>query len=131
MSTKLRKLLNYLLLISILGLVAVACAPTSEDVASSTDDTEEVSVAVSEGDVVITGDIPLAARVVEKNAITIGTRDELFDDDSIHDRLASRELMEKFRSAGIETGGPKPQATKDVQAFANTFDKVITRLLKA
>lgn len=82
------------------------------------------------GNVVITGDIPLAARVVEKEGIAIGTRGELYDDDSVHDRLASRNLMEQFRSAGVETSGPKPLSKKDVQTFANVLDRVLTRLLK-
>lgn len=79
------------------------------------------------GDIVITGDIPLAARVVEKSGVAIGTRGELFDDDSVHDRLASRNLMEQFRAAGVDTRGPKPLDTKDVQAFANQLDRILTR----
>lgn len=82
------------------------------------------------GDVVITGDIPLAARVVEKSGIAIGTRGELFDDSSVHGRLATRNLMEQFRSAGVETSGPKPLSQKDVQAFANLLDRTLTRFLK-
>ena len=85
---------------------------------------------MKEGDIVVTGDIPLAARVVEKSGIAIGTRGELFDDASVHGRLASRNLMEQFRSAGIETGGPKPLSQKDVQTFANLLDKTLTRALR-
>jgi uncharacterized protein YaiI (UPF0178 family) len=81
-------------------------------------------------DIVITGDIPLAARVVEKSAIAVGVRGELFDDDSVHDRLASRDLMEQFRSAGIETSGPRPLGQKDIQDFANVLDRTLTRRLK-
>ena len=82
------------------------------------------------GDIVITGDIPLASRVVKKSGIAIGTRGELYDDESVHSRLATRDLMEQLRSAGVETGGPRPQNTKDVQAFANQLDKIVTRLLR-
>jgi len=57
------------------------------------------------GDFVITGDIPLAARVVENSGTTIGVRGELFDDNNVYDRLASRNLMEQFRSAGVDTRG--------------------------
>lgn len=81
-------------------------------------------------DIVITGDIPLAARVVEKNAVAIGTRGELYDDDTVHDRLASRDLMEQFRSAGVETSGPKPLNQKDVQEFANVLDRTLTQRLR-
>lgn len=82
------------------------------------------------GDVVITGDIPLAARVVEKEGIAIGTRGELYDDKSVHDRLASRNLMEQFRAAGVQTSGPKPQAQKDIQQFSNQLDRTLTRQLR-
>jgi uncharacterized protein YaiI (UPF0178 family) len=81
-------------------------------------------------DIVITGDIPLAARVVENDGIAIGTRGELFDEKTIHSRLASRNLMEQFRSAGIETKGPKPLSQKDAQTFANQLDRLLTKLLK-
>ena len=77
-------------------------------------------------DIVITQDIPLAARVVEKLGVAIGPRGEQFDDNSVHSRLASRNLMEKFRSAGHETRGPKPLSKKDTQAFANALDRSIT-----
>ncbi|MDG2221773.1 MAG: YaiI/YqxD family protein [Rubripirellula sp.] len=82
------------------------------------------------GDLVITGDIPLAARVVEKDGVAISSRGELFDDKSVHERLAARNLMEQFRSAGFETGGPKPLSQKDVQIFANQLDRSLTRLLQ-
>lgn len=82
-------------------------------------------------DLVVTGDIPLASRVVEKGGIAIGTRGQLYDDTSVHGRLATRNLMEQLRSAGVETSGPKPLDRKDVQAFANQLDKILTRRLKA
>ena len=80
------------------------------------------------GDVVITGDIPLAADVVEKGGIAIGTRGELFDDSSVQGRLATRNLMDQLRGAGVETSGPKPQSQKNVQAFANQLDRMLTKL---
>jgi uncharacterized protein YaiI (UPF0178 family) len=82
------------------------------------------------GDVVITGDIPLAARVVEKEGVAISPRGELFDDKSVHERLAARNLMEQFRAAGVETSGPKPLSQKNVQTFANQLDRLLTRLLR-
>ena len=82
------------------------------------------------GDVVITGDIPLASRVVENCGVAIGTRGEIYDDKSVGDRLAARNLMEQFRSAGLDTGGPRPLSPKDVQAFANSLDRTLTRCLK-
>ena len=82
------------------------------------------------GDVVVTGDIPLAARVVAGDGIAIGTRGELYDDASIHARLATRNLMEQMRAAGMETSGPKPFNQKDIQSFANQLDRLLTKLMK-
>lgn len=85
---------------------------------------------MSAGDVVITSDIPLAARVVEKQGIALGTRGEIMDDATVHGRLASRNVMEHLRSAGVETLGPKPLSAKDVQTFANALDRTLARLLR-
>ena len=81
-------------------------------------------------DIVVTGDIPLAARVVEKGGVAIGTRGELFDDATVQSRLATRNMMEQFRAAGMETSGPKPLSQKDSQAFANQLDRLLTKLTK-
>ncbi len=71
----------------------------------------------------ITADIPLAARVVEKGGVAIGSRGELLDDKTVHSRLASRNLMDQLRSAGMTTSGPKPLSQKDIQTFANQLDR--------
>lgn len=81
-------------------------------------------------DIVVTGDIPLAARVVEKKGVAIGTRGELFDDATVQSRLATRNLMEQFRAAGMETSGPKPMTQKDIQTFANQLDRLLTKLIR-
>ena len=106
--------------------VSLLMVPHGADVADN-----KIVELVQPSDVVITGDIPLASRVVEKSAIAIGTRGELYDDDSVHERLASRDLMEQFRSAGVETSGPRPLSQKDVQAFANLLDRTLTKLLRS
>ena len=106
-------------------LIEVITVPHGADVAD-----DKIIAMVQENDLVITGDIPLAARVVKKGAIAIGTRGELFDADSVQGRLATRNLMEQFRSSGMETSGPKPISSKDTQAFANQLDRIVTRIIK-
>jgi hypothetical protein len=106
-------------------LIRLITVPEGADVAD-----DKIVEMLEPGDVVITGDIPLAARAVEKSAIAIGVRGELFDDNSVHERLASRDLMEQFRSAGIDTRGPSPLTQKDIQTFANVLDRTLTRRLK-
>ncbi|HLF97927.1 MAG TPA: YaiI/YqxD family protein, partial [Methylococcaceae bacterium] len=58
------------------------------------------------GDLVITGDIPLADAVIAKGGHALNPRGELYTPDNIKQRLAMRDLMEQLRSSGIDTGGP-------------------------
>lgn len=83
------------------------------------------------GEIVITGDIPLAARAVEKDCIAIDFRGALYDEKSIGERLASRNLMDQMRSAGMELNGPKPFNQKDLQRFANQLDRSLTKFLRS
>ena len=80
-----------------------------------------------EGDLVITADIPLADRVVSKNAYAIDHRGELYTEDNIKQYLAMRNLMESIRESGEMTGGPKPFGTKDAHAFANQFNAFLAK----
>ncbi len=77
---------------------------------------------VKKGDLVITADIPLADRVIKKEAHAIDHRGTAYTDDNIKEYLAYRNLMEELRSAGEMTKGPAPFNQKDVQKFANSFN---------
>ena len=81
------------------------------------------------GDVAITADIPLASRLVEKGVITIDVRGTEYSEENIGERLSIRDFMDQLRSTGVETGGPSAFGRKEKQAFASTFDRVLTRSL--
>jgi uncharacterized protein YaiI (UPF0178 family) len=83
------------------------------------------------GDLAITQDIPLAAQLVEKQVWVINPHGVLFTESNIGERLANRNLMQGLRDTGMITGGPKPFSDKDKRQFANAFDQLLTRLLKA
>jgi len=80
-----------------------------------------------EGDLVITADIPLADRVISKNAHAIDHRGELYSKDNIKQYLAMRNLMESIREMGEITKGPKPFGQKDAEHFANQFNKFLQK----
>ena len=83
------------------------------------------------GDVAITADIPLAARLVENRVAVIDVRGQEYTADNVSDRLAMRDLMDGLRGAGLlETGGPRPYGPKDKQTFSATLDRVLTRALR-
>ena len=82
------------------------------------------------GDLVVTGDIPLAAKVIEKGGLALNPRGEMYSSDNIKARLSMRDFMESLRSSGIQTGGPTALSKSDRQAFANNLDKILTRYIK-
>jgi uncharacterized protein YaiI (UPF0178 family) len=82
------------------------------------------------GHMVVTADIPLASRCVEKGARVIDPRGTEYTRDNIGERLSVRDFMDSLRSTGVETGGPSAWSAKDKQAFAATFDRVLTKLVR-
>jgi uncharacterized protein len=83
----------------------------------------EIARQVAAGDLVVTQDIPLAAAVIDKGALAIHPRGELYTPETIKQRLTMRNFMEELRSAGVDTGGPSALHARDKQAFANQLDR--------
>jgi len=81
-----------------------------------------------DGDLVITADIPLADRIISKNAHAIDHRGELYSVDNIKQYLAMRNLMETIRESGEITKGPKAFTNKDAHAFANQLNAFFAKL---
>jgi len=83
------------------------------------------------GDIVITADVPLAARCVKARAEVIAPYGRAFTKDSIGMTLATRNLMDSLRSAGEITSGPKPFTPRDRSSFLSALDQAIVRLKRA
>ena len=82
---------------------------------------------VEPGDLVITGDIPLASEVIDKQGIALNPRGELYTPESIRQRLNMRDFMETLRASGVQTGGPAALSQADRQAFANQLDRLLAQ----
>lgn len=80
------------------------------------------------GDLVITGDIPLAAELVDKQVYVLSPRGEQFSAENIRERLSIRDMLEELRNAGIDTGGPAVFSQTDQREFANALDRLMTKL---
>ena len=85
---------------------------------------------VAPGDLVITADIPLAARVVNAGALAIDPRGDLYDDSNVSERLSIRDLLADLRNDGLVSGGPLPFGPNDRKRFAATLDRTLTRLTR-
>ena len=88
---------------------------------------DEIANKCKAGDLIITADIPLAARVVEKVALALDPRGKIYDKNNIGQLLDMRNFMEELRGSGIETGGPPSFGQKDRFKFANELDRFIAQ----
>ena len=89
-----------------------------------------IAEAVRPGDVVVTADVPLAARCLQAGARVLGSTGHAFDAESIGDALATRDLKASLREAGVSSGGPPPLSTKDRSRFLSKLDELVQRGLR-
>ncbi len=76
-------------------------------------------------DIVITADIPLASRCLDKDARALGPKGREFTKNNIGDIMATREIMSHMRDLGTMTGGPAPFQKKDRSRFLQSLDQMI------
>ena len=96
--------------------------PSGADVADA-----EIVARMNPGDLVVTGDIPLAAQVLEKGGYALNPRGDFYTKDTIAQQLTMRAFMEELRSGGVDTGGPAAFSQADRQQFANALDRHLAR----
>ena len=77
------------------------------------------------GDLVVTADIPLASRCLEKGGFVISPTGHRFEADSIGQSLASRELNSHLRESGALFGGPAPISERDRSRFVSGLDQLV------
>ena len=83
------------------------------------------------GDVVVTADIPLAARCLAKGAAALDPKGRPFTENGIGSALALRELMDELRQGGALTGGPAPMTPKDRSRFLSRLDEAVNAVRRA
>lgn len=83
---------------------------------------------VQESDIVITADLPLAALIVDKNAIGLNIRGEIYTEDNVRERLSIRDFMKELRDNGVITDGPDSFGLKDAERFTNAINKILNKM---
>ncbi|MEM7101294.1 MAG: YaiI/YqxD family protein [Pseudomonadota bacterium] len=96
--------------------------PAGFDVADN-----EIVQSLQPGDLVITGDIPLADEVISKGGAAINPRGTHYTAENIKQHLQRRDMMEQLRSDGVVSGGPDPYGQKELQKFANALDRYLAK----
>ncbi|MFO0810971.1 MAG: YaiI/YqxD family protein [Gemmataceae bacterium] len=84
-----------------------------------------IAEVVVAGDIVITADVPLAARATAKGAVAIDPKGRVTTDVSAGAALAVRDLMHDLRQSGVATGGPAPMTPKDRSRFLGKLDELV------
>jgi len=79
-------------------------------------------------DIVITGDIPLAARCLDQGARVLGHKGKPFTEENVGEALASRQLLKQLRDQGVMMGGPPPFSKKDRSLFLQQLDQLINSI---
>lgn len=89
---------------------------------------DEIVKRLAAGDLVITGDVPLAAEVIDKGGQALSPRGELFTTENIRSRLNMRDFLDTMRASGVQTdGGPAAFSQRDKQEFANNLDRFLAK----
>lgn len=89
---------------------------------------DEIVKLIEKGDLVITGDIPLASEVIDNGGQALNPRGELYTPENIRSLLNVRDFMDTMRSSGVEmSGGPPPLSQSDRQNFANNLDRILAQ----
>ena len=83
---------------------------------------------VCKGDIVITGDIPLAARCLDEGAHVLGHKGRPLTPENVGESLATRQLLSQLRDQGIMMGGPPPFAPKDRSLFLQQLDQMVNTI---
>lgn len=83
---------------------------------------------VDANDIVITADIPLAARCIGKGGYVLGCTGRPFTVENIGTALATRNLLFELRQVGEVTGGPPPFSKRDRSRFLQALDKMVNEI---
>jgi uncharacterized protein len=83
---------------------------------------------VEPNDIVITGDIPLAARSLAKGSYVLGHTGRPFTEENIGNALATRALLSELREVGEIMGGPPPFCKRDRSRFLQELDRIINQI---
>lgn len=86
---------------------------------------------ITETDVAVTSDIPLASLCLAKGARVLDPKGKAFTQESIGDALANRELMGYLRDSGSLTGGPAPFEARDRSRFLQKLDDLVQAIMKS
>lgn len=89
---------------------------------------DKIAEEATANDIVITTDIPLAARCIEKGARVLRPNGKPLDQNSISMAVAMRDLSAHLRETGEITGGPSAFVPRDRSRFLDALENAVQAL---
>ena len=83
-----------------------------------------------QGDLAITRDLPLAERLVERDITVLDDRGRIYTRENIRERRSLRDFTVGLARNGMETERTRTYGKKELNAFANSLDRELSRLTK-
>ncbi len=84
----------------------------------------------SENDITITRDVPLAARLVEKNIVVLSDRGKIYTKENIRESLSFRNFNLELIQSGIPEMKTNAYSKKDLNQFANMLDRELQKKIR-
>lgn len=110
------------------GATAKQAQPSADVPAANCENADDyILSAARPGDVLVTRDIPLAARAIEKGVTALNDRGDLWTADAVRERASLRDHMAALRELGVAPPSPKNRnfGPKEIRAFAGALDKAL------
>lgn len=76
----------------------------------------------------VTHDIPLAARLIEKGAVVLDDRGNIYDEHNIAPRLSERDINTQLREWGVQSEHTQRMDQRQLKAFSDAFDMTLQKL---
>lgn len=123
----------------IVGVVGAQPKPSGQAAAAAIEDANPAATAddyilsaAKPGDVVVTRDIPLAAKAIERGIVALNDRGTVWTTDAVRERRSLRDHMAALREQGLAPGSPRGRSygQKEARAFADALDKAIAQALR-
>lgn len=83
----------------------------------------------SPGELVVTRDIPLAEKLLERGVYVLNDRGEEFSEENIGRRKSERDMMQLLRESGAVASHGSSYGKADLKSFADSFDIFLTKRL--
>jgi uncharacterized protein YaiI (UPF0178 family) len=89
-----------------------------------------IAVNAGQNDIVVTADIPLAARALEKGALVVGPTGRVFTAETIGAALGMRDLNRHLRETGESRGYNAAFGPRDRSAFLQALDRLVRQAMR-